>query len=315
MRIISLEELRERQVPSVATIGFFDGVHRGHRFLISQVVESARGAGMASLVVTFASHPRGVFRRGGGPPLLCPLEEKVRLLGETGVDFVLVLDFDGALSTMSAREFMAGVLRKAGVRRLVMGYDNRFGHRGAVCEGFAEYARYGRELGIEVVSCGAYDEGEVRVSSSQVRQFLLDGCVGRAAECLGRVYELTGRVVGGEHIGTGLGFPTANLEPFWAEQLVPAAGVYAVRVRLESACEFLGGMMNIGRRPTFGGEGLTLEVHIFRFRGDIYGRRLTVGFVGRLRSEMRFEHPGVLRAQLQEDAARAEKILNECIDL
>ena len=316
MKIIGVDGQGELRVPCVATIGFFDGVHRGHRFLINKVIETARHYGMASTAITFAVHPRQVLQPDWRPQLLSTLDEKTELLGQTGIDYLVVLPFDADMAALSAYDFMSDVLvRRLGVQVLVTGYDNRFGHRapGSV-EGFEDYVRYGRELGMEVLSCSPFDADAVRVSSSQVRRLLQAGDVGLAARCLGRPYQLTGTVVRGEHVGTGLGFPTANLLPS-ADKLRPAPGVYAVRVRVGDLQEQLPGMMNIGRRPTFNGDHLTLETHIFHFTGNLYGQQMTVGFVHRLRSEMKFDSREALAAQLAVDARQSEEILNHITDI
>ena len=317
MKIIRLDEQVERQVPCVATIGFFDGVHLGHRFLINKVVETARQMKMVSTVVTFAVHPSQVLCHDWHPLLLSTLDEKIRLIAQTGVDQLVVLPFDTDMAALSARDFMGEVLsHRLGVRVLVTGYDNHFGHRDAgSTEGFDDYVCYGHELGMSVLPCNPFDADAIRVSSSQVRRFLQEGDIEQATRCLGRPYELTGKVVSGHHIGTKLGFPTANLLPVCADKLIPVSGVYAVWVRVGNSQELLSGMMNIGRRPTFDGNHLTLEIHIFHFKADLYGQEISVSFIHRLRSEMKFDSSEALVAQLAVDAQRAEEILNKSIDI
>ena len=317
MEIIRVNEQVERQTPCVATIGFFDGVHLGHRFLINKVVETSQQMEMASTVVTFAVHPGQVLRTDWHPQQLSTLDEKMALLAQTGIDQLVVLPFDAAMAALPARDFMADILsHQLGVRVLVIGHDNRFGHRRAgSAEGFDDYVRYGHELGMEVLLCMPFDTDTIRVSSSQVRRFLQEGDVGLATCCLGRPYELTGKVVSGYHIGTGLGFPTANLLPSCADKLIPAAGVYAVRVRIGDSQELLSGMMNIGQRPTFDGSHLTLEIHIFHFNADLYDQQISVSFIHRLRSEMKFGSREALAAQLAADARQSEEILNKTINI
>lgn len=317
MEIIDFNERLEWQTPCVATVGFFDGVHRGHRFLIDKVMATAHQMRMSPTVITFAIHPRQVLSADRHPQLLSTLDEKTALLAQTGVGRLVVLPFDAAMAALSARDFMANVLlRRLGVRVLVTGYDNHFGHRVASStEGFDDYVRYGRELGIDVLPCSPFDADAFRVSSSKIRCFLQAGDVEQAAQCLGRFYQLTGEVVRGEHIGTGLGFPTANLQPLCADKLIPAPGVYVVRICVGDAQEQLSGMMNIGRRPTFDGEHLTLEVHIFHFSANLYGQQISVSFVRRLRPEMKFDSREALAAQLAVDAQQSENILNNTIDV
>ena len=274
----------------VATIGMFDGVHRGHQFVLRHVVDEAQRRGLHSMAVTFDRQ---------GAPTLTPLADKLRLMAQCGIERTEVLTFDDALKQLTARQFMADVLQaRYGVRVLMIGYDNRFGHNRA--EGFDDYVRYGRELGMDVLQLPA----EGTVCSSMIRQLLTNGDVAAVAEALGYAYTIGGRVAHGEHVGTQMGFPTANLVPDCATQLLPAPGVYAVRVGTH------GGMMNIGTRPTFDGHQQTLEVNIFDFDDDLYGREISVSFVQRLRDEKYFDSPEALIRQLQIDSQQAKHILS-----
>lgn len=308
MKRIYLNRQEELPVSCVATIGFFDGVHLGHRYIISKVVEMARRKGLASTVVTFERHPREVLHSDWCPQLLTTIDEKAELLSQTDIDYLVVLQFDEAMASLSAQDFMHDILQqRLGVKVLVTGYDNRFGHNRT--EGFDDYVRYGREMGMAVVQGDPIEVSSIRVSSSKVRRLLAEGLVEQAAECLGRPYMLSGRVVCGEHIGREMGFPTANLQLADSGKLIPASGVYAVKVKLEGSTELYHGMMNIGSRPTFGGQHQTLETHIFHFDGNIYGQQMTVLFVSRLRSEQRFDSREALMSQLESDLHQAEAVL------
>lgn len=288
------------ELPYVATIGFFDGVHRGHQFLIKHVMEEAEKRGMASMVVTFDLHPRQVLHQEYQPELLTTLDMKEQLLKATGVDKVTVLHFDEKLASLSAYDFMANVLRdRLNVHCLVIGYDNRFGHNRA--EGFDDYARYGKELGIDVVHNPAFLLNGVKVSSSVVRSFLKEGEVEMANLCLGRDYIIQGKVVDGYKEGRKIGFPTANIDTSDYKQLVPKGGVYAVEVKVESDDNWLHGMMDIGTRPTFDGDHISLEVNIFDFNGDLYGKNLQIRFIKRIRDERKFKTVEALVEQLKED--------------
>ena len=298
-------------VASAATIGFFDGVHRGHQFLIRQVMECAAMRGQASLLVTFRRHPRQVMHADYQPQLLSTFEEKCALLAATGADYCATLDFTMELAALSARQFMADILRdKLRVRTLVIGYDHRFGHDRAA--GFADYVEYGHELGMEVVRAEPFSLGGVNVSSSVVRACLCDGEVAMAARCLGYPYSLSGTVVEGFHEGHGLGYPTANLRPDDCCKLVPKGGVYAVKVRRRggSGMATCAGMLNIGTRPTLGnGDNRSIEVYLLDFRGDLYGRQLTVDFISRLRDEKKFRNKGELANQLRMDEAAVRELI------
>lgn len=317
MKTIYLDRQTERLLPCVATIGFFDGVHLGHRYIIDKVLATAQHEGMLSTIVTFDHHPRQVLCPEWSPQLLSTLDEKVRLLSETGVDQLVVLPFDEAMAALSARDFMREILfRRLGVRILLTGYDNRFGRREPErVEGFDDYVVYGKEMGMKVLQGDPFEAADIRVSSSKVRKLLAEGDVVKAARCLGRPYQIEGLVVNGEHIGTTLGFPTANLQLQDAGKLIPAAGSYAVRVWLGGASGEMHGMMNIGNRPTFGGEHQTLETHIFHFSGNVYGKKMVVRFISRLRPEQRFVSRGALMAQLALDASQAEQVLNETLEI
>jgi riboflavin kinase/FMN adenylyltransferase len=296
----------------VATICMFDGVHLGHQFVLRHVVDTARETGLQSMAITFDQ----TMHRD---QVLTSLSAKRLLLSKTGVNRIEVLQFTDELRQMTAREFMERVLKEQlDVKILLTGYDNRFGHDRK--EGFADYVKYGQELGIEVralppAPSNGMGMGEgPTISSSYIRRLLADGHVGKASEGLGYPYTILGRVEHGEHIGTKLGFPTANIVPVDKSQLIPAAGAYAVKVRMENSVEWKHGMMNIGMRPTFDGHQQTLEVHIFRLSEDLYGQQLLVSFVERLREEQRFESIEALMSQLQQDAVLAEQIPNQDMD-
>lgn len=284
-----------QEIGYVATIGMFDGVHRGHQFVLQHVADEARQRGLQSMAITFDK---------SGPQTLTPLNQKRLLLTKTGIDHIEVLTFNEALKQMTAREFMEQELRdRLNVKVLLTGYDNRFGYNRT--EGFDDYVRYGKELGIEVLQLP--QEGEI--SSSIIRQLVIDGDIHKANELLGNPYTILGRVEHGEHIGTKLGYPTANLVLVDKCQLIPSAGVYAVKIRLENSVEWKHGMMNIGMRPTFDGQHQTLEVNVFRLKENLYGQQLQVTFIERLRGEQRFDSIEALKSQLRQDAIEAERIL------
>lgn len=296
----------------VATIGMFDGVHQGHQFVLQHVVQQARERGLQSLCITFDHSPRQ-------EQVLTPLDEKLRLIRQTGIDHIKVLAFTPELKSLTARQFMEQVLKaQLHVSVLLTGYDNRFGHNRE--EGFNDYVRYGHELGIEVIALPPLTQQSspnTQVSSSVIRQLLTEGQVEEAAACMGHCYTITGYVTHGEHVGTGMGYPTANLVADDPSQLIPASGVYAVYVspNIQHPTTITQhplpykGMMNIGTRPTFGEHPQTLEVHLLHYQGDLYDQRLSVSFVSRLREERRFENAEILKEQIKQDAIQAEQVL------
>ena len=297
-------------VSQVATIGFFDGVHRGHCSLLSQVVRQAAQRNRQSTVVTFDIHPRQLVNPDFQPLLLTTLDEKLKLLSLQGIDRVALLHFDEQMASLSARDFMSVVLsRQLNVDTLVLGYDSRFGHGRTA--GFADYEAYGRSMGIDVLRATPLlsDDG-TPVSSSLVRNLLLSGNIAQANDALGRRYSLTGNVVEGFHEGRRLGFPTANLALADRQRLVPGRGVYAVWAELTGYSEPMPAMMNIGTRPTYNGSSQTIEVHIIGYEGDLYGQDVTVTFAERIRSEQPFDSPSALASQLQLDRKACIRILN-----
>ena len=296
--------------PAVATIGFFDGVHGGHRFLIRQVREAAALRGLASAVITFPEHPRAVMHPDFHPELLSTCNEKLELLAQTGIDRCVLLDFTPELAALSARQFMEMLHGQYAIRALVIGYDHRFGHGRS--EGFDDYVRYGHELGMEVLPAEAYhlpaSDCPLPVCSSSVRRLLREGDVASAARYLGYPYFLNGIVVGGFRMGRRIGYPTANLQVNDECKVIPARGVYAVRVEVDGC--IYGGMLNIGCRPTFdNGANATIEAHIFDFKSDIYNHSLRLFFVQRIRSERKFDSVEELVAQLHQDAEIARGML------
>lgn len=217
--------------PSVATIGFFDGVHCGHRFLINQVKEVAAKDGLYSALITFPVHPRQVIQTAYHPQLLSSPTEKLELLETMQVDYCFLLPFTQELSLFSAREFMQLLRNKFNIHTLVIGYDHRFGHNRS--ENFEDYCRYGEELNIYIVRARAYTDKEGKISSSVIRQLLKEGKVSQAAKFLGYNYYLDGTVVDGYKVGRKIGFPTANLQVDCSDKLIPSEGVYAVYVYVE----------------------------------------------------------------------------------
>jgi riboflavin kinase/FMN adenylyltransferase len=288
-------------------IGFFDGVHLGHAEVVRRAVERARERGQTPAVLTFDPHPRVVLGKDKYHTVLTPFPGKRELFESLGVEMALVLSFTLDFARVSAERFVRDLLVPLGVATAVVGFDFRFGHRGL---GDAELLRQasGGAIDVQVVE-PVYLGGE-KVSSTRIRGLLEAGRCGEAAELLGRPYEVQGTVVHGKALGRQLGFPTANLETA-SPYFIPRYGVYAVTVAGEGLSKPLGGVINVGVRPTVdkaGGEP-KLEVHLFDFSGDLYGKCLTVRFHSFLRPEMKFDSLDALIAQIGRDAAEARKLL------
>lgn len=293
----------------VAAIGFFDGVHSGHHFLIDQVKNKAGEEGACSALITFPVHPRKVINEEYQPELLNSYEEKIEQLASTGVDYCFVLEFTPDLSHLTAYEFMRSILKeRCRVQTLIIGHDHRFGYHRS--EGFDDYRRYGLQLGIDVVGSCAQTINGVTVSSSVIRRLLYAGDVALAASYLGYAYSLAGTVVGGYKVGRTIGYPTANIQLADCNKLIPADGVYAVSVRVGG--KVYAGMLNIGHRPTISmSSHRSIEVHILQFESDIYDCPIRISFVQRIRSEQKFESKEQLVFQLSEDARQVAKLLED----
>lgn len=290
--------------PSIVTIGKFDGVHRGHQALIRQVLERARSTSRLSAVVTFDPPPPVVLRPEVPYLALTDLAERVRLIAALGVDVVAVCPFTRDLAQLPARAFAAALCQRLKMVELWCGPDFAMG-RGR--EGTVPVLRQlGSEMGFTVTTVAPLLVDGAVVSGSRIRALLAEGEVSAAARLLGRYPCVHGRVVPGDQRGRQLGVPTANLA-VPPQRLIPRDGIYAVFVRWEA--EVRGGVASIGTRPTFGGGPRTVEVHLFDFSGDLYGRDLEVLFAERLRDELAFREVEALVSQMRQDIATARAIL------
>jgi riboflavin kinase/FMN adenylyltransferase len=285
----------------VVTLGVFDGIHRGHRELLARARALADGLSGELVVVTFHVHPRQLTE-GRSPPMLTSVEHRVVLLGRLGVDATVVLRFDDALRTMSAERFVEEILvARIGVRGAVLGYDSHFGHNREGDVALLERLLVPRGIPVERTEPVRLDDGEI-VSSSAIRDAVARSDLTRDAELLGRAPALFGVVVRGDGRGRGLGFATANLD--LEGELRPPRGVYAGRVEIDGRRHMAA--VNIGGRPTFypeGGAADTVEVHVLDFDGALYGQRLEVILLGRVRDERSFDSVDALRAQIAADVA------------
>jgi len=291
----------------VVTSGTFDGVHVGHQSIIERLTEAAKRHNGQSVLITFWPHPRLVINPNDTSlRLLSTIEEKAQLLEKAGLDHLVRIPFTKAFSQLSSTQFIEQVLINGlGTKKLIIGYDHRFGKNR---EGSFEHlqANAGR-YGFEVEEIPRQDIDDVGVSSTKIRKALANGSVHTAMEYLGRPYTLTGTVVHGQHIGAGLGFPTANIEVPQPYKLIPAQGVYAIIAQTPQA-QFKG-MLNIGTRPTVNGKTQTIEANLFDFQGNLYGQNLTLKFMAQLRQEQRFDNVEALKQQLKVDQQQAKQAL------
>jgi riboflavin kinase/FMN adenylyltransferase len=289
------------EIPNpVVTIGTFDGVHLGHQKILQTLLDEAKGVDGESVLLTFYPHPRMIlFPESHGMKLLQTQAEKMEKLSEYGLQNLIIYPFSFDFSRLSALEFVRDILvEKLHVRKIVIGYDHQFGKNR---EGNIDYLRDIAEMyEFEVIEIPAQDIDEVNVSSTKIRDALLQGDVERASVFLGRPYELSGKVVRGRALGRTIGFPTANIDVNSDLKLVPGIGVYAVEVEVNGQVHR--GMLNIGKRPTIvSTDDVHLEVHILDFQEDIYDKMITVRFMARVRNEQKFESVEALKEQLQKD--------------
>ena len=278
----------------IATIGFFDGVHKGHCFLFEHLQSIAQERNLEPLIVTFAEHPRTTLQADYMPQLLTTLDERKELLRAYGE--ALILSF-ADIQPLTAAEFMRVLHDKYEVAVLLMGYDHRFGSDRLKHP--SDYRQIGELCGIEVLTMGEFTEGEWHVSSTEIRSALETGNIALANELLGRPYSLSGTVVHGNGIGRNLGFPTANIQPDSAEKIVPKAGVYEVEVMGDGLQAK--GICNIGTNPTVGNVRTSIEVYIPSFEGDLYGQQMTIRFVRFIREEKHFSNLQELQEQIATD--------------
>ena len=299
--IKSLDELH-CQYPKVSlALGTFDGVHLAHRYVISRTVEWSQIHSGVSMVFTFANHPLSVIQPHRVPPQLQTMSGKTEQIRKLGVNVLVRIPFTKEMLHLSPEDFVYLLAKKIGPCHIVVGPNYSFGDKGygnpGMLSGLA--ARYG----IETEICPEIMEDGVMVSSTTIRRLIAEGDVTAAAKLLGRPYDLTGTVVHGDHRGRTLGFPTANLK-ISRDILVPAQGVYAVRVKVGGA--YHDGLCNVGSNPTFGQEQSRIETHILDYNRDIYGRRLTVHFLGRLRTVKTFASAEDLIRQMKLDVKEAK---------
>ncbi len=291
----------------VLTIGTFDGVHLGHRVILDEVKRHAAAIGGKSTVITFEPHPRQVLQPDAHIQILTPLTEKLRLLHNAGMEDVSVTPFTREFARLSAEEYVEEFLvKRFQPAAIVVGYDHHFGHdrRG----GMQLLETYGQRFGFAVHEIPAHMIDNAAISSTKIRKALLDGDMDGAAHMLGRPYTLTGTVVHGQKLGRTLGYPTANIQPLSAEQLIPKGGIYAVRVMADGRS--YGAMLSIGTRPTVASDGaVSIEAYLFRFSGDLYGAEVAVQFIRRTRDELKFDGLEALKDALRRDEAEVRGIL------
>ena len=292
---------------AIVTQGTFDGVHVGHKQILGNIVQLAKEQNGQSIIVTFHPHPRQVlFKDENNIKLLTTLEEKIDLFTEIGLDYLIILPFDEILSKMSEANFVRDILvEKIGVKTMVVGHDHRFGkNREGSFDDLKEYAEI---YSFEIIEIAAHDINQAVVSSTKIRTSLVNGDIATATSFLNRYYSITGKVVDGKKLGKTIGYPTANIEVVNNDKLIPANGIYAVKIKHFDIN--YDGMLSIGNNPTIENAKWSIEVNIFDFDKTIYGDELTIYFIARMRDEVKFGDLNDLKMQLKVDESEAKGIL------
>lgn len=293
----------------IVTIGMFDGVHTGHRQLLSQLTEKAQEVNGESVVVTFWPHPRMVLKQDEDKlRFLTSPEERTKLFSQLGIDHLVLIPFSLELANLTAQEFIKQILKeKLNIHHLMVGYNHRFG-KGRQ-HSFEEYQEFAKQYNFSISLVQAVLTDGMKTSSTDIRNHLLAGKMEEANKILGYSYSLSGRVIGGQQLGRRIGYPTANIEVEEPYKLIPPDGVYAVNVRVEG--KQFGGMLNIGVRPTVNHnvDKRSLEVHIFDFNRDIYSEEVEIQFITRVRDEQKFNNVDELIAQIQKDEITIRRIV------
>lgn len=294
--------------PTVVTIGTFDGVHAGHQKIIKRLVNAAKSSKLESVILTFFPHPRMVLQKDSDIKLINTIEERKQILEKSGIDHLIIHPFTYQFSRLTALEFVRDILvNKLHAKKIIIGYDHRFGrNRTANIETLKEY---GNQFDFEVEEISEKDIEDVAVSSTKIREALLTGEMEKANTYLQHPFVLTGTVVKGKELGKKFGYPTANLKIEEDYKLIPKNGVYVVRSKIDDKLVY--GMMSIGTNPTVGGTEKTIETNFFMPEMDLYGKKLQIEMLTRIRDEKNFDTIEDLKAALKQDKAFSEGFIKE----
>ena len=293
---------------TILTLGTFDGVHIGHKKILKKVIQGTDNEKYESLVLTFFPHPRMVLQEDSGLQLLNTIDEKIDLLAEIGLENLVIHPFDETFSRLTAEDFVKTILvDRFHIQKIIIGYDHRFGRNRTA--DIDDLIAFGKKYNFEVEQISVQEINEISVSSTKIRNALLEGNMTLANDYLGYAYFLTGTVVKGKQLGRTINFPTANLNIKENYKLIPQNGVYIVESTINQKTVF--GMMNIGFNPTVKGQNQSIEIHYFDFDADLYEQKIRVSILQRIRSEQKFESVDLLKAQLEKDKKSAHHYLNK----
>lgn len=292
---------------TILTLGTFDGVHIGHKKILKKITQNTENQKYESLVLTFFPHPRMVLQEHSDIKLLNTIDEKIDLLEKIGIENLVIHPFDEAFSRLTAEEFVSNILvDRFHIQKIIIGHDHRFGRNRTA--NIDDLIAYGKEYGFEVEQISVQEINDISVSSTKIRNAILQGDMALANDYLGYDYFLTGSIVKGKQLGRTIGFPTANLKIEESYKLIPQNGVYIVKSIIDGQSVF--GMMNIGFNPTVDGQKQTIEIHYFNFNADLYNQKISVSILQRIRSEQKFESVELLKEQLEKDKKKSLSYLN-----
>jgi riboflavin kinase/FMN adenylyltransferase len=308
LKIVNSIQSFSTEKSTIVTIGTFDGVHLGHKKILDQIISNAHALDCESLVLTFFPHPRTILQEGTEMKQLNTLEEKITLLGNLGIDHLVVHPFDKEFSRLTAEEFVKEVLVDTfKLKKIIIGHDHRFGRNRTA--NIDDLILFGETYGFEVEQISVKEINEVSISSTKIRKALDEGNIELGNDYLGYDYSLTGIVSEGKQLGRTIGYPTANIKIEESYKLIPSNGVYIAKSILDGKTVY--GMMNIGTRPTVDGTTQTIEIHFFDFNKDIYNQKITVSLLKRMRSEQKFESIDALKNQLGADKTTAQNYISQ----
>ena len=287
---------------TILTLGTFDGVHLGHKKILEKLIQNTFNSEYESLVLTFFPHPRMVLQEQSEVKLLNTIAEKIDLLEKIGVQNLIIHPFDESFSRLTAEEFVKTILvDQLHIKKIIIGYDHRFGRNRTA--NIDDLITYGEQYNFEVEQISVQEINDVSISSTKIRNALLEGNMNLANKYLGYDYSLSGIVTKGKQLGRTIGFPTANLKIEEEYKLIPQDGVYVVQSTINN--KLVKGIMNIGNNPTVDGKNKSIEIYYFDFNDDLYHKKITVSVLHRIRSEQKFENVSLLKKQLEIDSATA----------
>ena len=308
MRIFDNLKSYSSEKESILTIGTFDGVHIGHNKILKRLIQDSKKNNLSSLVMTFFPHPRMILNKSHEIKMIDTIDEKINLLEKTGLDNLIIHPFDNNFSKIRAKEFVEEILiKKLKIKEIIIGYDHKFGKdREASVE---DLKKFGKDYMFTVKEIPAQEIDSIAISSTKIRNAILNGEIEKCNKFLGRNFILTGKVVYGEGLGKKIDFPTANIEIKETYKIIPKNGVYLVKTKINSNTYF--GMMNIGIRPTVGGTNKSLEIHFFNFKDNIYGKNVSIEIIKKIRDEEKFSSIDQLKIQLKKDEQFCLKLINK----